>query len=95
MSQRDDYEPGVPCWVDTLQPDPEAAMAFYGALFGWEFAGPGPMGYSVARLRGRDVAGVGSQPPQAQRRRRAGPPTCTSRAPTRPPSRSAAPAAPS
>ena len=57
MSQRDDYEPGVPCWVDTLQPDPEAAMAFYGALFGWEFARTGPMGYSVARLRGRDVAG--------------------------------------
>lgn len=62
MSQRDDYEPGVPSWVDTLQPDPEAAMAFYGALFGWEFAGPGPMGYFVARLRGRDVAGLGAQP---------------------------------
>ncbi|HEX5898520.1 MAG TPA: VOC family protein [Solirubrobacteraceae bacterium] len=62
MSQRDDYEPGVPCWVDTLRPDPDAAMAFYGALFGWEFAGPGPGGYSVARLRGRDVAGVGSPP---------------------------------
>src|SRR6187551_2543285 len=62
MSQRDDYEPGVPSWVDTLQPDPEAAMAFYGALFGWEFAGPGPMGYSVGRLRGRDVAGVGAPP---------------------------------
>ncbi len=62
MSQRDDYEPGVPCWIDTLQPDAEAAMAFYGALFGWEFAGPGPMGYRVARLRGRDVAGIGAQP---------------------------------
>jgi predicted enzyme related to lactoylglutathione lyase len=62
MSERDDYQPGVPCWIDTLQPDPEAAMAFYGALFGWQFAGPGPMGYFVARLRGRDVAGVGSQP---------------------------------
>ena len=32
MSQRDDYEHGVPCWVDTLQPDPDTAMAF---LFGW------------------------------------------------------------
>ena len=62
MSQRDDYQPGVPSWIDILQPDPEAAMAFYGALFGWEFAGPGPMGYSVARLRGRDVAGIGSPP---------------------------------
>jgi predicted enzyme related to lactoylglutathione lyase len=65
MSQRDDYEPGVPSWVDTLQPDPEAAMAFYGALFGWQFAGPGPMGYSVARLRGRDVAGFGSSPAES------------------------------
>src|ERR1700750_291883 len=63
MSRRDDYEPGVPCWVDTLQPDPEAAMAFYGALFGWEHVRPGPMGYAVARLRGRDVAGVGAEPP--------------------------------
>jgi predicted enzyme related to lactoylglutathione lyase len=68
MSQRDDYEPGVPCWVDTLQPDPDGAMAFYAALFGWQFAGPGEMPgdppgrYSVARLRGRDLAGIGSQP---------------------------------
>jgi predicted enzyme related to lactoylglutathione lyase len=68
MSQRDDYEPGVPCWVDTLQPDLDAAMAFYAELFGWEFAGPGEMPgdppgrYYVARLRGRDVAGIGSAP---------------------------------
>ncbi len=62
MSQRDDYEHGVPCWVDILSPEPEAAMTFYAALFGWEFAGPGPMDYSVARLRGRDVAGIGSPP---------------------------------
>jgi predicted enzyme related to lactoylglutathione lyase len=68
MSQRDDYEPGVPCWVDALLPDPDAAMAFSAALFGWEPAGPGDMPgdppgrYYVARLRGRDVAGVGSQP---------------------------------
>ena len=62
MSHRDDYEPGVPSWIDTLQPDPEAAMAFDGALFGWEFAGPGPMGYRVGRLRGRDVAGIGAPP---------------------------------
>ena len=77
MSQRDDYEPGVPCWVDTLQPDPEAAMAFYGALFGWEFAGPGPMGYSVARLRGRDVAGIGAPPAEGPATPPAGPRTCT------------------
>jgi uncharacterized protein len=68
MSERDEYQPGVPSWVDTLQPDPDGAMAFYAELFGWEFAGPGdipgdPAGrYFVARLRGRDVAGVGSPP---------------------------------
>ena len=68
MSERDDYEPGVPCWIDTLQPDPEAAMSFYAALFGWEVAGPGAMPgdppgrYFVARLRGRDNGGIGSQP---------------------------------
>jgi uncharacterized protein len=72
MSQRDDYEHGVPCWVDTLQPDPEAALAFYGGVFGWDFAGPGEMPgdppgrYFVAQMGGRDVAGVGSQPADPQ-----------------------------
>ena len=37
MPERDGYIPGVPCWVDTSQPDPEAAVGFYGGLFGWEF----------------------------------------------------------
>jgi predicted enzyme related to lactoylglutathione lyase len=68
MSEREHYPPGVPCWVDTLQADPQAALDFYGPLFGWEFAGPGPMPgqapgkYFVAQLRGRDVAGIGSAP---------------------------------
>ena len=72
MTERDGYQAGVPCWVDTAQPDPEAAMRFYAGVFGWEFDGPGPMAgpgggdppgqYFVARLRGRDVAGVSSEP---------------------------------
>jgi len=68
MSERERYPAGVPCWVETLQPDPQAAMGFYGPLFGWEFVGPGPMPgdppgqYFVARVRGRDVAGIGSLP---------------------------------
>jgi uncharacterized protein len=37
MPERDGYIPGVPCWVDASQPDPEAALDFYGGLFGWEF----------------------------------------------------------
>ena len=63
MSQRDNYPPGVPCWVDNLVPDVEAALRFYGELFGWEFDGPGPGNYYVAKVRGRDVAGVGEAPP--------------------------------
>src|SRR5512134_3319012 len=65
MIERDAYPPGVPCWVDTGQPDPDAAAAFYGGLLGWEFEDRMPAGapgrYLVATLRGRDVAAVGSQ----------------------------------
>jgi uncharacterized protein len=66
MLERDGYLPGVPCWVDTSQPDPEVAVAFYGGLFGWDFEDAMPPGsagkYYIARLRGGDVAAVGSQP---------------------------------
>jgi uncharacterized protein len=65
MSDPDRYIPGVPCWIDTTQPDPEAAVAFYGGLFGWELedAMPpeAPGRYYMARLGGRDVAAVSSQ----------------------------------
>jgi predicted enzyme related to lactoylglutathione lyase len=37
MPERDGYIAGVPCWVDASEPDPEGALDFYGALFGWEF----------------------------------------------------------
>jgi uncharacterized protein len=67
--ERDGYPAGVPCWVDTGQPDPEAAVKFYGGLFGWEFEdrmpADSPQRYFVGQLRGRDVAGIGSQPDQA------------------------------
>jgi predicted enzyme related to lactoylglutathione lyase len=72
VSERSEYPAGVPCWVDTLGPDPERLTDFYAAIFGWEFVGPGPMpdessgGYRVARLRDRDVAGVGSAPSGAE-----------------------------
>ena len=69
MLERDGYLPGVPCWVDTSQPDPEAAVAFYGGLFGWDFEDTTPPGaagkYFVARLHGGDVAAVGSLPADA------------------------------
>lgn len=72
MLERDGYLPGVPCWVDTSQPDPEAAVGFYRDLFGWDLEDVMPEGspgkYYIARLRGGDVAAVGPQPP-------GGPPT--------------------
>jgi uncharacterized protein len=66
VPERDGYIPGVPCWVDTSQPDPEAAVAFYRDLFGWDFEDVMPPGapgeYFIARIRGGDVAAVGSIP---------------------------------
>jgi predicted enzyme related to lactoylglutathione lyase len=54
----------VPCWIDTGQPDPEAAAAFYGGLFGWELEdempADSPGRYFMARLDGCDVAAVSS-----------------------------------
>jgi uncharacterized protein len=65
MSERDGYEPGVPCWVATVHPDPEKAVSFYTELFGWEATNlmpPGSPGkYFVCTRRGRDVAAVGSK----------------------------------
>jgi len=65
---RDEYPPGVPCWVDTWQRDVDAAADFYGALFDWTFDDRMPdaeVRYLVARLRDLDVAAVGSRPPGA------------------------------
>ena len=66
MPERDGYMPGVPCWVDTSQPDPDAVLPFYSGVFGWEFEDTmppdAPGKYFIGRLRGLDVAAVGSQP---------------------------------
>ncbi|MBJ7331160.1 MAG: VOC family protein [Solirubrobacteraceae bacterium] len=65
MSAQDRYIPGVPCWADVTQPDLDAAVAFYGGLFGWEFTDNTPPGdasrYFIARLPGGDVAGIAEQ----------------------------------
>lgn len=66
MEQNDRYIPGVPCWVDTTQPDPDMGAAFYAELFAWELEDTMPADtpgkYYMARLRGEDVAAVSSQP---------------------------------
>lgn len=62
MTDQRTYPDGVPCWVDTVQPDPEAACAFYAGLFGWEFhdavPAEAPGSYLIARLDGQDVAAI-------------------------------------
>jgi uncharacterized protein len=69
MQERDSYPAGVPCWVDTDQPDPQAAVEFYGGLFGWEFddrmPADSPLHYFIAKVRDSDVAAVGSRPEDA------------------------------
>jgi uncharacterized protein len=66
MEQNDRYIPGVPCWIDTTQPDPDTGAAFYAELFGWELEDRMPPGspgkYYVARIRGEDVGAVSSRP---------------------------------
>jgi predicted enzyme related to lactoylglutathione lyase len=56
------YPHGVPCWIDTEQPDVEAATAFYGGIFGWTFEDampPGAQGrYVIASLDGKDVCAI-------------------------------------
>ena len=57
MLPRTGYPPGVPCWVDLTQPDPDATMAFYRALFGWDLEVRTPAGapqrYGYARTGDR------------------------------------------
>ena len=68
MSTISSYPAGVPCWVDTFQPDPAAAAQFYGPLLGWTFDTPVTMPsgmageYLTARRGGRLVAGIGQAP---------------------------------
>ena len=69
MSERDEYLPGVPCWVDASYKDPEGVLPFYRGLFGWEFIPaietPGER-FFIATIRGGSTAGVGELPADHQ-----------------------------
>ena len=69
MTELRTYPHGVTCWVDTGQPDLDAARRFYADLFGWTLndATPrqAPGAYLVATLDGQDVAAVGPTPADA------------------------------
>jgi predicted enzyme related to lactoylglutathione lyase len=58
------YPPGSLCWVDAEQPEPDTAVAFYSALFGWTFEDrlpPGAPGrYLIASLDGAEILGMAS-----------------------------------
>ena len=66
MPERDSYIPGVPCWVDSQHPDPDAVLPFYRGLFGWDFENVMPEDaggvYYMGRIRGGDVAAIASIP---------------------------------
>jgi hypothetical protein len=75
MSERDGYQPGVPCWVAAVEPEAEQAAGFYAELFGWGaenlMPADSPGKYFMCKLRGRAVAAVVSyhpapEPPPAQ-----------------------------
>jgi predicted enzyme related to lactoylglutathione lyase len=69
MPERDGYIPGVPCWVDTNQPDPERAADFYRGVFGWAVEDTMPPEsdgrYFIGRINGRDAAAISSMPTEA------------------------------
>ncbi len=59
---RTKYIPGVPCWVDTNQPDVDVGVAFYSAVLGWDFEErpvPGDDRYLIARFDGQVIGGLG------------------------------------
>jgi uncharacterized protein len=64
MRKRDRYPAGVPCWIDSARPDATAAVAFYGALLGWELTDQMPPGstetYFEAKVDGGLVAAIGT-----------------------------------
>ena len=66
MDETRTYPEGVPSWIDIEQPDLDAAQAFYGGLFGWTFEPvtppDAPLPYVIARLDGREAAGLGGAP---------------------------------
>jgi predicted enzyme related to lactoylglutathione lyase len=62
MTKLDRKQPhGMPSWADLMTDDPEAARAFYGALFGWTFdiGGPESGHYTMCKTGAHNAAGLG------------------------------------
>jgi uncharacterized protein len=60
MPEMTRYEHGVPSWVDIGTPDPQAAVAFYAALFGWQGQDMGEEAghYTIVSKDGKMVAAI-------------------------------------
>src|SRR5207244_5541594 len=68
MADSKTFVANAPAWVDLSSKDAAASRDFYSKLFGWkvEIAGPDAGGYALAKLGGKDVAGIGpTQDPTA------------------------------
>jgi predicted enzyme related to lactoylglutathione lyase len=69
MAEITSYKPGMFCWTDLQTTDPKAAQGFYTSLFGWkteDVPSPGGGTYTMARVGGKDVAGMGGMTPDMQ-----------------------------
>lgn len=62
MADTKTFVVNAPVWIDLSSTDAKRAREFYGKLFGWTAqpeADPAAGGYAIARLDGKDVAGIG------------------------------------
>jgi hypothetical protein len=64
MADAKTFVVNAPVWIDLSSTDPAGARDFYSKLFGWTAEvekDPKAGGYALARLGGKDVAGIGGQ----------------------------------
>ena len=69
IGERRRYEPGTFCWVGLATSDPTSAKAFYTSLFGWhaeDLEAGAVGGYTTLRHRGKEVAILYMQQPEAR-----------------------------
>ncbi len=64
MAKIESYKPGSFVWAELATPDPAAAKAFYGEMFGWKpVDNPMPMGvYTIFQVDGNDAAAMYQAP---------------------------------
>ena len=62
MAETKTFVVNAPVWIDLSSTDPAGAREYYSKLFGWKAEpekDPAAGGYAIARLDGKDVAGIG------------------------------------